>query len=46
MIKIRDYKESDANALWAIFYHTIRNINVRDYSQAQVEAWPPDSPFL
>lgn len=44
MIKIRGYKESDANALWEIFYHTIRNINVRDYSQAQVEAWAPDSP--
>ncbi|MEG7574855.1 GNAT family N-acetyltransferase, partial [Vibrio cholerae] len=27
---------------WAIFYHTVRNVNLRDYSQAQVEAWAPD----
>ncbi|MCV5927066.1 GNAT family N-acetyltransferase, partial [Escherichia coli] len=39
----RKYKESDARALWAIFYHTIRNVNIRDYSQAQVEAWAPDN---
>ncbi|KIT51787.1 acetyltransferase, partial [Vibrio parahaemolyticus EN9701121] len=32
-----------ARALWAIFYHTIRNVNIRDYSQAQVEAWAPDN---
>ncbi|HGF7395248.1 TPA: GNAT family N-acetyltransferase, partial [Vibrio cholerae] len=24
------------------FYHTVRNVNLRDYSQAQVEAWAPD----
>ncbi len=42
MISIRKYKESDAPALWAIFYHTIRNVNIRDYSKAQVEAWAPD----
>ncbi|HGS5672503.1 TPA: N-acetyltransferase family protein [Vibrio parahaemolyticus] len=43
MIKIRKYKESDARALWAIFYHTIRNVNIRDYSQEQVVAWAPDN---
>ncbi|ASA54814.1 GNAT family N-acetyltransferase [Vibrio gazogenes] len=42
MIKIRNYKESDAQALWKIFYHTIHNVNIRDYSQAQVSAWAPD----
>ncbi len=42
MINIRKYKESDAPALWASFYHTIRNVNIRDYSKAQVEAWAPD----
>ena len=34
--------ESDAQALWDTHYHTIRNINIRDYTQEQVEAWPPD----
>ncbi len=41
MIAIRHYKAADARALWALFYHTVRNINVRDYTQAQVEAWAP-----
>lgn len=43
MITIREYKESDASALWAIFYHTVRCVNIRDYSQEQVEAWAPDT---
>ena len=43
MIKIRKYNESDARDLWAIFYHTIRNVNSRDFTQAQVEAWAPDN---
>ncbi len=42
MIKIRKYKESDARDLWTIFYHTICNVNIRDYTQAQVEAWAPN----
>ncbi|EGQ9819154.1 GNAT family N-acetyltransferase [Vibrio parahaemolyticus] len=42
MIKIRKYEESDACDLWELFYHTVRNVNIRDYSQAQVEAWAPD----
>ncbi|MGR5250364.1 GNAT family N-acetyltransferase [Vibrio aestuarianus] len=42
MIEIRKYQESDAHDLWAIFYHAVRNVNLRDYSQAQVEAWAPD----
>lgn len=43
MIVIRDYLESDAEVLWKLFFNTIRNINSRDYSQAQVEAWASDS---
>lgn len=27
--------------LYQIFFDTVRNINIRDYSQAQVEAWAP-----
>ncbi len=42
MINIKKYKESDAPALWAIFYHTIHNVNICNYSKAQVEAWAPD----
>ena len=42
MITIRNYKENDEKILWEIFFHAIRNINIRDYSQEQVEAWAPD----
>ena len=41
MVKIRNYQASDAKALWEIYFNTVRNINVRDYSQEQVEAWAP-----
>ena len=42
MITIRHYQSWDAPELWNIFYHTIRHINRRDYSQVQVCAWAPD----
>ncbi len=43
MVTIRNYQVSDAKALWEIFFHTVRNINVRDYTQEQVEAWAQSS---
>lgn len=43
MIEIRKYEESDAHELWELFYHTVRNVNARDYSRVQVEAWAPDN---
>lgn len=39
MITISNYHESDAPSLWEVFFNTVRHVNVRDYSQAQVEAW-------
>lgn len=42
MIKIRQYKEDDSAALWKVFFNTVRIINARDYSLAQVEAWAPE----
>ena len=43
-VKIRKYQESDSKFLadW-IYYHTIHNINTRDYSKEQVNAWAPAS---
>ncbi|ENK2108635.1 GNAT family N-acetyltransferase [Vibrio alginolyticus] len=43
MIIVRDYRESDASELWKVFYNTVHRINIRDYSEAQVNAWAPDS---
>ncbi len=28
--------------LWSLFHHTIRRVNIRDYSEEQVRAWAPD----
>ncbi|MFA0012295.1 GNAT family N-acetyltransferase [Vibrio lentus] len=41
MVRIRNYQPSDSKVLWEIYFYTVRNINVRDYSQEQVEAWAP-----
>jgi len=42
MITIRNFRDEDAPHLWQLFYHTIRIINRRDYSEAQVQAWASD----
>jgi putative acetyltransferase len=42
--EIRDATISDAAAIADIFYHTVLNVNVRDYSGAQVEAWAGPAP--
>lgn len=43
MIHIRKYEAKDAHDLWTIHYSTIRNVNIQDYSEVQVEAWAPDN---
>jgi putative acetyltransferase len=43
MIKIRDYQESDCQALAEIFTRAVRQIARRDYSPAQIAAWAPDT---
>ncbi|KTD53818.1 putative N-acetyltransferase YafP [Legionella santicrucis] len=42
-IIIRQYIPDDAQHLANIYYHTIHHINVKDYSEDQVNAWAPDS---
>jgi putative acetyltransferase len=42
-ITTRSYNEADAPFLAAIYYHTIHNINAKDYSAAQLDAWAPNS---
>jgi len=40
---IKKYKPGEEKRLWEIFFNTIHNINIRDYSQSQILAWaPPD----
>lgn len=42
-IEIRKYRPQDAKELANIYYYTIHNINTRNYSEEQVNAWAPAS---
>ena len=42
MFSIRKFQTGDESALREIFFNTIRRVNIRDYSEAQVKAWAPD----
>jgi putative acetyltransferase len=41
-IAIRLFQPHDADQIAQLFHDTVREINVRDYSIAQVKAWAPD----
>ncbi|STX51056.1 GNAT family acetyltransferase [Legionella busanensis] len=41
-ITVRPYQEVDAPALAAIYYNTIHQVNSRDYSSEQINAWAPE----
>lgn len=40
-MEIRRYSRGEEEALRQLFYETVHRINIRDYSQAQVDAWAP-----
>lgn len=42
-ISVRDYRPEDAQALAEIFFNTIHRINIKDYTQEQVDVWAPES---
>lgn len=47
MIEITPYRTGVCADLHRIFFDTVRTTNIRDYNQAQVEAWAPsDSDLL
>lgn len=41
MIAIRHFKKSDTREIMTLFYETVHEINIRDYSKEQVDAWAP-----
>jgi len=45
MISVRDYRPEDAQELANIYFHTIHRINIKDYTQEQVDAWASPSGF-
>ena len=44
LVEIRDAKAADASSVADLFYSTVLNVNVGDYSVAQVEAWAGPEP--
>ncbi|MEF9935562.1 MAG: GNAT family N-acetyltransferase [Clostridium sp.] len=38
---IRSYNEADLDKVINLFYNTVHSINIKDYSQEQVNAWAP-----
>jgi len=41
-MKVRKMRKGDEEELWELFYNTIHNVNIQDYTEAQIEAWAPD----
>ncbi|MBD3886337.1 GNAT family N-acetyltransferase [Phormidium tenue FACHB-886] len=41
-MKVRLFQSEDAAQIAQLFHETVRAINVRDYSDSQVQAWAPD----
>jgi len=41
LLTIRRVLPGEALKLWQLFFNTIHQINIRDYSPAQVDAWAP-----
>jgi putative acetyltransferase len=42
MLTIRTYHPEDADTLLALFLDTVRHVNSKDYSPAQIAAWASD----
>ncbi|WP_422398715.1 GNAT family N-acetyltransferase [Trichormus variabilis] len=38
-MNIREYRSSDTEIIMKLFYDTVHEINIRDYTQEQVNAW-------
>jgi putative acetyltransferase len=45
-IEIRPYRAGDEQGLARVFFDSVRQVGVRHYSAAQVEAWAPAPPPL
>ncbi|WP_373535598.1 GNAT family N-acetyltransferase [Microcoleus sp.] len=40
-VKIRNYEIGDTEKIAKLFYDTVHEVNIRDYTTAQVDAWAP-----
>ena len=44
-VSIRDYRPEDVQDLANIYFNTVHRINIKHYTQEQVDAWAPQSWF-
>jgi putative acetyltransferase len=44
MLEIREATLMDVDAIASLFYNTIRQVNIKDYSPAQIETWAGSAP--
>ncbi|BAY92501.1 MULTISPECIES: GNAT family N-acetyltransferase [unclassified Tolypothrix] len=42
-MKIRLFQQQDAEQIAQLFHETVREVNIGDYSENQVQAWAPDN---
>ena len=40
-MEIRDYQTDDTQQIMDLFYETVHEINIQDYSPEQIDAWAP-----
>jgi putative acetyltransferase len=45
-MEIRLFHPQDAEQIARLFHETVREVNIKDYSSAQVSAWAPDDIFF
>jgi GNAT superfamily N-acetyltransferase len=43
-LQIRDFRSTDALDIIRLFYDTVHNVNARDYTSEQIDAWAPAIP--
>lgn len=44
-MELRRYRIEDTEGLQYIYYNTIHNVNKRDYTPEELEAWAPSGPY-
>lgn len=42
-MKLRKYQKEDCLKLLKLFFDTVRNVNIKDYTQEQIAVWAPDN---
>lgn len=41
-MEIRRFQDSDVHQIVLLFFETVHSVNLKDYSQAQLDAWAPE----